>query len=124
MLNKDLVRIRHILDAVEKALSFCNAKSRQDLDTDELLALALVRLLEIIGEAALKVSEETRNTHPEIPWREMSGTRNRLIHAYEEVDYDIVWQILSKDLPPLRKSIQHILRSVEAQQSLMTDEDP
>ncbi len=123
MQNRDLIRIRHILDAMGKASGFIEAKSRRDLETDEMRALATVRLLEIIGEAAFKVSEATRTAHPEIPWREMSGTRNRLIHAYEEVDYDIVWQILSTDLPPIRKALQEIVVDVEAQQSLFTDED-
>jgi uncharacterized protein with HEPN domain len=103
-------------------LGFSDAIRRQDLETDDMRALAIVRLLEIIGESASKVSEETRNAHPDIPWREMSGTRNRLIHAYEEVDLDIVWQILSKDLPPLRKALHELLRGQEARPPLFGEE--
>ncbi|MCZ7555851.1 MAG: DUF86 domain-containing protein [Bacteroidia bacterium] len=122
MLNKDRIRIRHMLDATEKALGFSDTIRRQDLQSDEMRALAIIRLLEIIGEAASKVSEETRTAHPDIPWREMSGTRNRLIHAYEEVDLDIVWQILSTDLPPLRNALHHLLRGHDAQTPLFEGE--
>ncbi len=79
--KSDLIRIRHILDAARKALHFCKGTSISDLTTDEKLSLALVRLLEIMGEAASKITVETLDRFPTIPWREIIGTRNRLIQV-------------------------------------------
>jgi uncharacterized protein with HEPN domain len=105
----DEVRLRHMLDAARKTLDFTNGRSRSDLDTDEQLTLAVVRLLEIIGEAAKKVTAETRRPHPEIPWREIASTRDRLIHGYFDVDLDVVWSIATGDLPGLVASLEAIL---------------
>ena len=99
--NEDIVRIKHMLDAASKASEFVKGKSRDDLDSDEKLALALVRLIEIFGEAANALSEAFREKHPDVPWRSIIGTRNRLIHGYFDVDLDIIWNIVSKDLPTL-----------------------
>lgn len=99
--KSDLIRVRHMLGAAEKALRFTHGKNRVDLDTDEQLSLALVRILEIIGEAAAKVTLDCQTRNAEVPWKDIIGTRNRLIHGYEEVDLDIVWQIVKGDLPGL-----------------------
>jgi uncharacterized protein with HEPN domain len=99
--NEDSIRLRHLLDAADKSLVFLRGKKREDLDGDEKLALALVRLLEIVGEAANALSENFKQEHPSIPWRSIICTRNRLIHGYFDVDLDIVWEIITKDLPPL-----------------------
>ena len=102
MLNsEDLVRLRHMLDAARKAVAFSEGRTRNDLDSDEMLSLALVRLLEIIGEAAKRVSEELWQQYPEIPWKQIAGTRDRLIHGYFDVDLDIIWSIIADDLPIL-----------------------
>jgi uncharacterized protein with HEPN domain len=98
-----------MLEAARKAIAFGHGKSRSDLDADEQLALALVRLLEIMGEAARQVEAATRAAHPEIPWREIAGTRDRLIHGYFDVDLDIVWNILTRDLPALVSSLESML---------------
>jgi uncharacterized protein with HEPN domain len=95
-----------MLDAANKAVEFANDKIRGDLDSDEKLSLALVRLLEIFGEAATGLSEAFKEKHPDIPWRSVIGTRNRLVHGYFDVDLDIVWNIVTKDLPPLVKKFQ------------------
>ncbi len=96
----DAIRLRHMLDAAIRARSFVQDRKRDDLETDEMLALALVRLLEIIGEAAARVSQDVKSKLPAIPWRQITGTRNRLIHGYFAVDLDIVWAIVQNDLPP------------------------
>ncbi len=103
----DEVRLRHMLDAARKAVAFVDGKRRNDLE-DELLSLALVRLLEIIGEAAKSVSEGIKERRPEVPWRLMAGTRDRLIHGYFDVDLDIVWAILTEDLPLLIDNLEQI----------------
>ena len=108
-MDRDEVRMRHMLDAAKEAVSFMTDRTRSDLDTDSMLALATVRLLEIMGEAANAVTEETRQKNPQIPWRQITGTRNRLIHGYYHVDMEIVWQIVKQDLPPLIANLEKIL---------------
>ena len=105
----DRVRVQHMLDATRKALEFTAIRSRADLDEDEMFALAVVRLLEIIGEAAKYVSEPVRSLAPSIPWRQIAGTRDRLTHGYFDVDLDIVWSILTEDLPSLRTELERLL---------------
>ena len=109
MLEADRVRLRHMLDASRKLDDFTRARTRQDLDTDEMLSLAVVRLLEILGEAASRVSDAFQAAHPEIPWRQIAGTRNRLIHGYFDVDLNIVWQIVQGDLPSLAKQLEAVV---------------
>ena len=106
---KSAVRLRHMLDHACEAVSMVRGKTRADLDTDRALNLALVRLLEITGEAASRIPKSERELYPDIPWPEIVGLRNRLIHGYDEVDLDIVWQIVTADLPPLIKSLEKIL---------------
>jgi uncharacterized protein with HEPN domain len=98
MSKTENIRLRHMLDAARKVMAFAQGRSRADLDIDEMLALALVRLLAILGEAAKRIPEAIRETHPQIPWRQMAGTRDRLIHGYFDVDLDVVWQIITHDL--------------------------
>ena len=108
-LHEDEIRARHMLDAARKAVEFCRDKARTDLDQDELLSLALIRPVEVIGEAAKGVSLEFRSRAGDIPWREIAGTRDRLIHGYADVDLDIVWHIVSEDLPPVIATLERIL---------------
>jgi uncharacterized protein with HEPN domain len=111
MPKSELVRIRHILDAAREAVSFVEGKTRADLDRDRKLNLALVRLLEIIGEAGRSVSDEMRAAHPGVAWAQMAGMRSRLIHGYFDVNLDAVWETVTKDLPPLISTIEKILPS-------------
>lgn len=110
MSKRDRRRLRDMLNAAQKALSFAEGRSRQDLDSNEMLALALVRLLEVIGEAARFVPDEIKANHPEVQWREIAATRNRLIHGYFSVDLDIVWAIIQNDLPPLVEHLETMVR--------------
>ena len=107
--RKDLVRIQHMLDAMRKSEEFIRGRCRADLDSDEKLTLALIRLLEIIGEAAKAVSFSLQKRYPKVSWREIAGTRDRLIHGYFDVDLDIVWEIVSKDLPALTPELEKML---------------
>jgi uncharacterized protein with HEPN domain len=106
--NEDF-RLRHILDHAQEALKLAQGKTRADLDADRTLELALTRLLEIIGEAANLASEKIREKYPQIPWRQMISLRNRLIHGYDAVDKDILWNIIQQDLHPLIKRLKSIL---------------
>jgi uncharacterized protein with HEPN domain len=109
MLKHDLVCIRHILDAAREALSFASGKTRLDLNTNRMLVLSLVKEIEIIGEAAGKVTEETKNKYKTIPWLDMVDMRNHLIHVYFEVDLDILWDTVVSDLPPLIEALDKIV---------------
>lgn len=99
MLKDDIIRLRHMLDAALEAERFIDDKDRSDLDNDRKLELALVKCVEIIGEAASSVSKESRDNLPQIPWTDIVGMRNRLIHAYFEINLDILWKTLTDDLP-------------------------
>ena len=111
--REDAVRLRHMLDATQKAQQFIKGRTRAEIERDETLTLALVRLLEIIGEAAKSVSPETRQRYPDIPWKEITGTRDRLIHGYFDVDWNILWQILTVDLPPLITTLEQAVAASE-----------
>ena len=109
MNETDLVRLRHMLDAAREALSFLEERTLDDLQHDRMLALALVKELEIIGEAAGNVSKEVRALAPDIPWPIIVGMRNRLIHAYFDVDFEIVWTTSTSKLPDLIKGLETLL---------------
>ncbi len=108
--HDDGVRLRHMRDAAKQAIGFTSGRSNADLYRDAQLALALTRLVEIIGEAAKNVSAETRAKLPQIPWRAIAGTRDRLVHAYFDVDLERLWQIVAVDLPPLVAVLEGALR--------------
>jgi uncharacterized protein with HEPN domain len=87
----DLSRLRHMRDAARKITVFIEGESRQSLASDEKLQLSLVRLIEIIGEAAARVSNDLKEKHPQVPWQVIVNMRNRLAHAYFDIDLDVVW---------------------------------
>jgi uncharacterized protein with HEPN domain len=105
MKAEDRVRLQHMLDAARDALSFAEGRTRADLDTDRKLVLALVKCVEIVGEAASQVSPETQAATPEFPWTQMTAMRHRLVHAYYDVDLDVVWSTLQEDLPQLVRAL-------------------
>ena len=105
MTPEDRIRIRHMLDAIDEALAFSSGKSRDDLDSNRMLTLAIVKELEIIGEAASKLSPELKIQHPHIPWIDIVGMRNRLTHGYFDVDLDRVWDTVVVDLASLRDGL-------------------
>jgi uncharacterized protein with HEPN domain len=99
-----------MLEAAEKLQRFSAGRTRADLETDELLALGLVRLLEIIGEAATRVTDDTRRNNAAVPWAQMIGMRNRLIHGYDVIDLDILWRTITDDVPALVCALEKIDR--------------
>jgi uncharacterized protein with HEPN domain len=113
MPKSDLIRLRHMLDAAREAVQFASGRSRPDLNTDRMLVLSLVKSIEIIGEAASKVSSHVKSRNPGIPWQNITGMRNRLIHAYYDVNLDILWATVSKNLPPL---IEELGQAIESEQ--------
>ncbi|MDX1402522.1 MAG: HepT-like ribonuclease domain-containing protein [Kiloniellales bacterium] len=97
-----------MIDAIEEALSFIHGKKKTDLACDRMRTLSLIKEIEIIGEAATKVTEVFQKKHPQIPWQVIISTRNRLIHGYFDIDLDIVWETVTEDLPILLKELRKI----------------
>lgn len=109
MKRDDRIRLLHMRDAAQEAISFINERERSDLGHDRKLVLSLVKCIEIVGEAASRVSEETQRQIPQVPWPDIIGMRNRLIHAYYDIDLDRVWDTVIDDLPPLIDLLEEIL---------------
>ncbi len=111
MQKSDIIRLRHMFDAAKEAASFIQEEERASLDVDRKLVLALMKSIEIIGEAAAKISKECQEDLSQIPWANIIGMRNRLIHAYFDVNLEILWKTVTEDLPGLIDELEKILPS-------------
>ncbi len=109
MPKDDLIRLQHMIDAAKETLSFAKNKAKEDLYADRMLALSIVKSIEIIGEAASTVSKEFQKKHREIPWVSIIAMRNRLIHVYFDIDLDRVWDTITDDLPPLITALEKVI---------------
>ncbi len=109
MNKNDIIRLQHMIDAACEAVSFVEGKERSELDKNRMLVLSLVRCIEIVGEAASTISPECKTKFPYIPWRDIVAMRNRLIHAYFNVNLDIVWVTVQEELPLLITQLEQIL---------------
>ena len=109
MLPSELELLKHITDEIAFVLSTTEGKDKETVVNDPVLSRAIIRSLEIIGEACTKLDPDFKALHPHVEWRKMSGTRNRLIHDYFGVDYDIVWDIIISKLPSLNDDIEDII---------------
>jgi len=110
MFVDDETRLQHMLQAAQQAQTFVVGKQRGDLEADAILSYALVHVISIIGEAAARITPETRLKLPNIPWQAMIAMRNRLIHAYFSIDLDLVWNTVSDDLPPLINELMSVVK--------------
>lgn len=108
--DADRIRIQHMLDAAAEAQSFASGYNVQDLSQNRMLMLSLVKCVEIIGEAAARISLQTQNFADGIPWRAIIAMRNRLIHGYYDVDAERVWNTIFVDLPPLVEELESLIR--------------
>jgi uncharacterized protein with HEPN domain len=113
MTPRDEVSMCQMLDHAEEARRLALGRSRLDLDADRVFELAITRLLEIVGEAAGRVSQSCRDQFPQIAWPQIVGLRNRLIHGYDEVDCDVLWKIVEHDVPQLISQLTQILAEKE-----------
>jgi len=111
MRKDDLIRVRHMWDAANEAVSFTRDKTRKDLESDRMLVLALVKSIEIIGEAASRITKESRESYPQVPWANIVAMRNRLIHVYFDIDLDRVWDTITDDLPALIILLEKLVHS-------------
>lgn len=105
---RDEAYLRHILDAIEVVGDYA-ATGEDDFMRDGMRQDAIVRQLAVIGEAVKLLSAESREAEPEVPWRDIAGMRDRLIHGYASLDLKIVWQTVVQDIPPLREAVLRLL---------------
>lgn len=109
MSKDDVIRLKHIFDAAMEALEFVRGKTRADFDKNRMLVLSLIKEIEIMGEAASKISNDVKKRYPHIPWGDIVGMRNYLIHAYFDINFDMVWKTAAEDLPFLAAEIEKVL---------------
>ena len=107
--HDDVVRLRHMLDHAREAVQMAEGKNRAALKSDRILELALVRLIEIVGEAAAKVTPECKAAFSGVPWPQIIAMRHRLIHGYDAVDLDVLWDTIESDLPALISKLEKAL---------------
>jgi uncharacterized protein with HEPN domain len=119
----DETRLHHMLHAARRASAFTAGRSREDLDEEDLQTQGLVRMLEIIGEAASQISPEGRARWTGINWRPIISMRNRLIHGYFDVDLDVVWLTISEDVPLLITELERILALLGSTSPLERNEE-
>ncbi len=105
----DRTRLMHMLDSANEAIAFLDDMSPEELSTNRMALNAIVRAVEVIGEAAAQMSPEYRAKHPQVPWPRIIGMRNRLIHAYFDIDHQIVYSTVRNDLPALIEQIGPLL---------------
>jgi uncharacterized protein with HEPN domain len=108
MITGDSAYIDHINDCIRKINEFSQGITLKEFKKNELVQDAIIRNIEIIGEASKKISSDTKQTYYKIPWKEIAGMRDKLIHDYLGVDFDVVWETIKKDIPALEKLIKEI----------------
>lgn len=114
MTKTPLLYITHIFDAINSIQTQLKGITKDEFDNSELLQGFVERKLEIIGEATKRISNEFKTQHPDIPWKEMSGMRDILIHQYTEVDKDIVWKTITQKIPALKDQILVIKNEINS----------
>jgi uncharacterized protein with HEPN domain len=111
MPTDDRLRLEHMLDTVHRIRGAVRGRARDDFERDEVRQLAVLHLIQILGEAASRVSAAVREQHPELPWSRMVGMRNRIVHGYDHLDPDIVWTVATEDLEPVLAALERLLAS-------------
>ena len=110
-MKKDpLIFIKHILESIDKIEAFSKNLSKKTLSKNELKQYAIIRAIEVIGESVKNLPDSLKNKYPNVPWKEIAGTRDKMIHHYFGVDLNIVWDIISKEIPKLKEDIKDILK--------------
>lgn len=113
MNNRDIVRLKHMVLCCENIITFTNGKKRTQLMTNHLLDCAVRHQLQVLGEAANSLSHKTKETLPNIPWKQIIGLRNKLIHEYFDINYEIIWTTVKVELPILLINLKNYLSTVQ-----------
>lgn len=108
----DMVYLRHIAEAIEHIEDYLAKVSKDQFLKTPLLQDAVIRRLEVIGEASRNISEELRGRYPQVPWSQIVGLRNRIVHEYFGVDLEVIWEIVQHDLPSLKRQVEVIMREL------------
>jgi len=108
MIKNDQVYLEHIIEAISKIENFVTGITKSDFDRNLMIQDAVIRNFEIIGEVTKRISRQFTQSHPEIPWQDMAGMRDKLIHDYLDVDMDVVWKTVEADLPLLKKLLSNL----------------
>ena len=110
---RDKNRLEHILESINNAVEFTQNVSFEDFVNNKMLRFAVIKNIEIVGEASYKISKEFKEKHPEIEWAKIVGMRHVLVHGYYQIEDSIAWEVVQKDLLPLRKQIQELYENEE-----------
>ena len=111
--ENDWLRLQHMLDAAQHALTFADGHSRTSLEEDFQFQFALARALEIVCEAACNITAKFQEDNPQIEWQEIKGMRQWLAHAYFKLDLDVLWDTVTNDIPPLIDQLQKLIKLVD-----------
>ncbi|MEK6895270.1 MAG: DUF86 domain-containing protein [Nanoarchaeota archaeon] len=113
MEKEDIIFVKHILDSINAIKEFSVNLSKEELSLNRLKQNAIVREIEIIGEASKNISNKTKDMHQEVKWKEIVGTRDKMIHHYFGIDITLIWEIIKKDIPILEKQMQGIKEELD-----------
>ena len=113
---KDKERLLHMIAAIDRILRYTEGKSYEDLVNDDMMYYAVVKNIEIIGEAANMLTTEFQTTHPDTPWKMVKGMRNYIVHEYFQIDDVVVWDVVTNNLLPLKQQLQSYLNSTDWEQ--------
>lgn len=111
----DKIRLQHMLDAAQEAVTISGSLNGENIESNRVVSYAIVRLIEVVGEAATQLSKEYRNSHQQLPWAQIIGMRNRIVHAYFDIDYALVESTVKHDFPALIEQLKYLISSFEKQ---------
>ena len=110
---RDRERLQHIIEAIDRIQHYVSGKSFDDMKSDDMMYYAVVKNIEIIGEAANMLTPEFQSNHPETPWKMVKGMRNYIVHEYFQIDDIVVWDVVQHNIPELRAQVSHYLESTD-----------
>jgi len=110
MAHDDRLTAGQMLDTVRRIRGIARAQTRESFDTDDVRQLALLHLIQVLGETASRTTAMFRDAHPELPWSQMVAMRNRIVHGDDHADPDIVWRVATEDLEPVLAALERIVR--------------